>query len=198
MIKKQIFPSLTQDSCQKLQAAWMLQLPSLQPSSSCDETAWALLPESPGFLQDEFFPSFSSSRGLPILCPSAQSQSCILLPGSCENRRLRGIVHSWNLSVLQSVITHPGSFSFPGLSELSSLNAQVLQGLESCQPPAAQLLKETWAHFHNLGERTNKQKNFKKHIEQIQNRRGKSSVSSPLTASFTFTSHKKNVFRNQS
>lgn len=160
IIKKQILPSLTQGSCQKLQAAWVLQLPSLQPSSSCDENAWFLLPESPGILQDRIFPPLSSWRGLLILCPSARSQSCILLPGSCENRWLRGIVHSWNLSVLRSVITHPGSFSFPGLGELSSLNPQVLQALESCQPPAAQDLKETWAHFHNLGEQANKQQNF--------------------------------------
>lgn len=131
-----------------------------------------------------FSPSFSSRRGLSVLCPCAQSQSCRLLPGSCENRQLRGIVHSWNLSVLLSVITHPGSFSFPSLGELSSLNPQVLQGLESCQPPAAQDLKETPTHFHNLGEQTNTF--LREQVEQTQNRRGKSSVSFPLAASFTF------------
>lgn len=86
--------------------------------------------------------------------------------------------------MLLSVITHPGSFSFPSLGELSSLNPQVLQGLESCQPPAAQDLKETRTHFHHLGEQTNTL--IKEQIEQIQNRRGNSSVSFPLAASFTF------------
>lgn len=140
----------------------MLQPPSFQPSYSCDETAWALPAESPGSLKHELFPSLSCRRGLPILCPSAQSQSCSLLPESCENRQLRGIVHSWNLSMLWSVITHPGSFSFPSLGKLSPLNPQVLQGLESCQPPAAQDLKETWAHFNYLGEQMKKKENLRK------------------------------------
>lgn len=154
-----MFPPLTQGSCQKLQAAsaaWILQLPSLQLSYFCDESAWGLPAERPRSLQDEFFPSLCCKKGPPHSLPprSVQSQSCSLLPGSCENRQLRGIVHSWNLSVLLSLITHPGSFSFSSLGELSSLNPQVLQGLESCQRPAAQDLKETWAHFHNLGEQT--------------------------------------------
>lgn len=91
--------------------------------------------------------------------------------------------------MLLSVITHPGSFSFPSLGELSSPNPQVLQGLESCQPPAAQDLKETWAHFHNLEEQTNKKKKLKKQMKQIQNRKGKSSVLFSFTA--TFIPHKK-------
>jgi len=165
MIKRQIFPPLTQGSCQKphaASAAWMPQLSSLQSSYPCDEPAWALPAKSPGSLQDEFFPLPFRSRGLPILCPGPGSQSCSLLAGSCENRQLRGTVHSWNLSVLLSVIIHPGSFSFPSLGKLSSLKPQVLQGLESCQPPAAQDLKETWAHFHNFREQTKKKKHLKK------------------------------------
>lgn len=156
IIKRQIFPFLNQDSYQNLHAdsataslsphvsVPVMRLPELCPQRAPDPCTMS------------FPPSFSSRRGLSILCPSALSQSCRLLPGSCENRQLRGIVHSWNLSMLLSVITHPGSFSFPSLGELSSLNPQVLQGLESCQPPAAQDLKETRTYFHNLREQTNR------------------------------------------